>query len=377
MLAVGATASAADPVSGVLNVVGATATQQLDAVAHEATSVPLPVTPPAAVAQVSANAAQSVAAIPQTVAGAGNAVSASGGGVSEQARPGESSARGESSDARRPSPARSLITAATLAGRVATPTPASGSHVTIVPAARRIVSARIDRVTSTLASAERRAPTALASGGRAADLAGALLGAVASVATSARDTLAAIPLPIPTVASLLRGTPPDPTALLPAGGGVGTAVASMTLPGVDPTVLAASLATTGSAQDAPSSFGSLGMTLVEQAAAQHQTLPQPRGGVHDTSMHATSATLPSANLLTKANAPAVAIPAPGKALPAPSPGGFAPASSASAGGGLSAATFLVFAALLLLGAPRARRRLRRTGASWRLAQFSLIPARPG
>jgi hypothetical protein len=382
MLAAAAQASAADPVSGVLDAVGTTATQQLDAVTHSATSATVPVTPPVAVAQVPANPGQGVAVL-QAVAGAAPAVGASAGGHSEPSRsgaPGESSARSEPSEARRPSSPASLLTVATRAGRVVaaptpTPTPTPDEHAAVVSAASRIVSSRIDHVTSTLVGAARRTPAATTLADRTSRVAGALLGA--DVATSTRDTLAAIR--VPGVASRLQAAlPPNPTTLLPAAAGAGTSVAQ---PSFGPTALAASLATIGSAKAAPPfSAAPLGAQAVQQLTPQRQASAEPRGGVRgprDTTMPSMSATPPSNTSLAKARAAVGADPEAGQAVPAPSPGGFAPASSASVAGGLSAATFLALAALLLLGAPRAVRRLRRTGASWRLAQFSLIPARPG
>jgi hypothetical protein len=59
------------------------------------------------------------------------------------------------------------------------------------------------------------------------------------------------------------------------------------------------------------------------------------------------------------------------------PGGSAPVSGAGATGGLSGSALLALAALLLLAAPRAMRRLRLAAGSWRAAQFVLIPERPG
>jgi len=61
--------------------------------------------------------------------------------------------------------------------------------------------------------------------------------------------------------------------------------------------------------------------------------------------------------------------------PSPAPSG---ASGAAAGGsGLALSGFLTLAGLLLLGAPRAMRRLRLSCEPWLTACFVLIPERPG
>jgi hypothetical protein len=394
MLAVSAQTSVADPVNGVLGTVGAvgaTATQQLDSVARDATAIPLP-TPPPAVAEVTANAAQGVTAVPQAVAGAGDVVrsNASGlaSGLAESSRAGDSGDSGEGSgprDTRQSSPPSSLIAAATRAGRVAaSPAPPRGEHAAIVTAARRIVSSRVDRGASTLAYAERHTPAARALAGRATRVAGALLGAVTNVATGARDTLATTSVPV--VASLLRATqPPNPFTLFPAGAGAGAGTgAAVTQPSNDPAALA-SLASIVSAGAEPSSVAPLGAQPVQQLAADREALADTRAQVHGThgttasktTALATGTTPTSAASLANARVAATTTPSQAVPAPAPPPGGFTPASSAGVAGGASAATFLALAALLLLAAPRALRRLQRARTSWRLAQFSLIPARPG
>jgi outer membrane biosynthesis protein TonB len=65
--------------------------------------------------------------------------------------------------------------------------------------------------------------------------------------------------------------------------------------------------------------------------------------------------------------------------PSPAPGGVSGISGASAVGasGLALAGFLTLAGLLLLGAPRAMRRLRLLCQPWLTAFFVLIPERPG
>ncbi|HEY5389410.1 MAG TPA: hypothetical protein VIJ83_02550 [Solirubrobacteraceae bacterium] len=175
------------------------------------------------------------------------------------------------------------------------------------------------------------------------------------------------------MAPLLRATlSPNPTTLLPAGPGAGAFLAQ---PSVDRTVLAASVAPISSAQAAPSSVDPTDMPPMQRFTTQREASADARSGAYGTALPVTSATPLSA--ISHAKAPVAASPALGAAVPAPSPGGFAPASGASVGVGVSAATFLALAALLLLAAPRALRRLQRAGTSWRLAQFSLIPARPG
>jgi hypothetical protein len=61
--------------------------------------------------------------------------------------------------------------------------------------------------------------------------------------------------------------------------------------------------------------------------------------------------------------------------PPPAPGGAA--GSAAGSSGLALSGFLTLAGLLLLGAPRAMRRLRLSCEPWRTACFVLIPERPG
>jgi len=380
MLAVSAQTSVADPVTGVLDAVGTTATQQLDAVAHGATAIPLP-PPPAAVTQVAANAAQGVDAVPQAVAGAGDVVRSNASGLAESSRAGDSGGGSGSSNARQPSPpSSSPIAVATRAGRVVaspTPTPTRGEHAAIIAAARRIASPRIDHVTGTLAYAANRAPAASTLAGRASRVAGALLGAVANIAVGARDTLATLPVAAPVAASLLRATPPpNPFALLPAVAGTYGPFSSAS---TDPSALAANLAAIGSPGAEPSSVAPLGAQPAQQLPTDREASADARGRVHgarETTIAANAAAASAASRTTEGSA--AAGPASSRSVPIPSPaGGFAPASSASAGGGISAATFLALAALLLLAAPRALRRRHRAGTSWRLAQFSLIPARPG
>jgi hypothetical protein len=384
ILAVSAQASAADPVTGVLDAVGATATQQLDAVARDATAIPPPATPPA-VAQVGATAAQDVVAVPQAVERTGDAVRSNTSGLAESSRAGDPGEGNGASDARQPSPRSSLTAIATHTARVvASAPPARGARAAIVTAAHRIAPSRIDRAASSLAYAARRAPAAHVLAGETSRVAGALLGTVADLASSARDTLAAIPVPMPAVVSLLQATlPPNPFTLLPAAAGAGASAAQ---PSGGATALATNLAAIGSSvQAAPSSVDAFDAQPVQQLATDREASTEARGGIHgprEATPSKTTSLTPSAtpaNVATPAKAPVAASPAPGQAVPALAPpsGGFTPASSASAGGGVSAATFLALAALLLLAAPRALRRMQRAGTSWRLAQFSLIPARPG
>ncbi len=74
--------------------------------------------------------------------------------------------------------------------------------------------------------------------------------------------------------------------------------------------------------------------------------------------------------------PAVGNSTPGSPAPGPAPGG----SSGSATGGVAGfgiSPLLTLAGLLLMGAPRAMRRLRLLCRPWRTACFVLIPERPG
>jgi len=68
-------------------------------------------------------------------------------------------------------------------------------------------------------------------------------------------------------------------------------------------------------------------------------------------------------------------PLPASPTPTPSPGGVSPAAAVGAGAGLSTVSLL--AALLMLAAPLARRRLRLDVESWRLSPLHLTADRPG
>jgi hypothetical protein len=68
-------------------------------------------------------------------------------------------------------------------------------------------------------------------------------------------------------------------------------------------------------------------------------------------------------------------PLPASPASTPSPGGVSPAAAVGVGAGLSIG--LALAALLMLAAPPALRRLRLDGESWRLAPLQLIAERPG
>ncbi len=378
VLALGAQASAAGPVTSVLAAAGATATEQLDTVAHNATTpLPSPTTLPAAV-HVSASAAQSAGAVAPAIAGAAEAVRSTS-ETTEHLPAGDSagqrSAHGGASSGPQPSSPPSLLAAA--AKRVehvaASPMPAAGEHTAIVPVARRIVSSRVERVAGTLTDAVRHAPATRALAGHASHIAGALLGTVAVAATSAGHTLAAI-----RVSTAAPGQPrstlaTDPFTPTTAAGGPSPAH-----PSVDPTVLVAQLATIAPAQAAPSSVDLLFTQPLQRGTTQRGAATDTRSGAHGALATTSPATNePPLRASSHAIAPAAASSPLGAAIPAPSTGGFAPASSAGVGGGVSAATFLALAALLLLAAPRLMRRLRRNAAPWRLAQFSLIPARPG
>jgi hypothetical protein len=60
----------------------------------------------------------------------------------------------------------------------------------------------------------------------------------------------------------------------------------------------------------------------------------------------------------------------------PAPGSVTPATGTGSGfGGLS--IFLILAGLLMVAAPRTKRRLRLASEPWRPAPFVLIPERPG
>jgi hypothetical protein len=373
-------------VSGVLDVAGATATQQLAAVTHDATTaVSLPAMPQAAAAQVPASAAQSVATAPQAVAAVADVARPSANAANERPLDGDGApvatgGRDGSAGRPPPPPPAGLPTLTKHAPGLLAKATTPGERAAIVPAVRRTVSSRIERLGHTLEATAREVPTARELAGRAPRIARALLGTVdvADVAAGARDTLAA--LPVPDAASLApASSTPDPSTLLAAG----TAFAVQS--GIAPFAAAAGLVAIGSVNAVSPGVSPLGLppaqllTLARDASGNPLRSGSPLRGApqnRDIALAATSAAPPNATSLAKAPG---ATPAPGEAVPArsPFPGGFSPTSSAGAAGGLSAMTALALAALLLLAAPRAMRRLRRAGASWRLAPFALIPARPG
>jgi hypothetical protein len=379
-LAICAQTSIADPVTGVLGAVGATATQQLGTVAHDATTtIPLPVNPPPAAAQVSGSAAQSVAALPQPVAGAGATARSGTSSVTESLRTSDSGAGGAGSGSSGhplSPPPRTLLTVAKRAGHVlASGTP--GEHAATVPAVRRIVSSHVGRIASTPADTERHAPVTRTLAGHASRIAGALLGAVADIAASARDTLAAMPVPAltsrpsvmivaPSLAATDPGGAPNPATEPPSRASLPASFAAAGFAGAGPALAVAAVAT-------PTDTRSIDTRSIGPRASRQPT-PSVAPQAGEMNSAATNAAQPRA---ASHEPSAAAKPMLGEPAPASPAGGFSPASGAGAGGGVSATTYLALAALLLLAAPRALRRLRPTAASWRTAQFALIPARPG
>jgi hypothetical protein len=378
VLALTAQASASGPIAGALGALGATATQQLGAVTHDAPAVPLPA--PAAPAPPAANdVTQAADAVPQALATTAATVRASASDVAERARasrPSESAARSETSDSQSGPPSDpGLAAVAERAGRVTPSTvPASAAPARVVPArivatAHEIVSPAAERVARRLEHTVQGAPVARHLGERATRVAGALIGTVVGIAHAAHDALSALPS-LGTVSSLQptiappalsepRATRSTTTSQPPEG--QTPRATSMTAAGLAPAIAAAPIAP-GAEHAVPVQAFTSRREAPPNAQARHSAKPSlaSRGAQPGTARA-------KPRLTSGALAPS----------PTPSPGGVSPASGAGASGGLSASTLLAFAALLLLAGPRAMRRLRLAAGSRRAAQFVLIPERPG
>lgn len=383
VLTLTAQASASGPMAGALGALGATATQQLAAVAHDAPPVPLPA--PASPATPAANdVAQAADPVPQALTTTTATVRASASDVAERARvgrPSESGARSESTDGQSGSPSEpGLAAVAERAGRV-TPSvgPTSTEPARIVPlrtvtTAHEIVSPAAERVAKRLEHTVQGAPVARHLGERASRVAGALIGTVVSFAKAARSALSALP-------SLGKASPLQPTIASPAlpGPELTHAATTANQPSNGQTPLATSTTAAGLAPATaatPIATGAI-RAVPAQAVTSRRQAP-PKGHAAARARHSAKPSLASRGAQPAPTRAKPALTSSALALPpTPSPGGVSPAGGAGVSAGLSASTLLALAALLLLAGPRAMRRLRLAAGSRRPAQFVLIPERPG
>jgi hypothetical protein len=382
MLAAPALASAADPVTGALDALGATAVRQVAAVTPDTTSAPLATSTD--VPPVVDDASQTVAAVPQVADEATTTVRATADSAAERTRrlgPPEDKAP-SGPDQRAPaSPSHpTLPTVAGQTGHViagATRVPAVGgraplhviqpSSATGVSHAARRLARTLVRV-GTLVDTVTSAPATHELSERASRLTGALLGGVGIVAKTANAALATVPLS--GLASLLQpltnSTTPEP---IPGASGR----SPQTGASATPSVASGSASTPtpavplASAVIGASPFDRLGST------PGLQRLPATERGAKRTLAISRVATNSGAADEMHARAPSA-----NAAASTPAPGGISAASGAGASGGLTAIpSFTLVALLLLLLVPPVLRRLRLSGESLRAAQFALIPERPG
>jgi hypothetical protein len=383
VLTLTAQASATGPVAGALGALGATATQQLAAVAHDAPAVPLP-TPASPVTPAANDGTQAADAVPQALATTTTTIGASASDVAERARtgrPSESGAHSESSDGQSGLPSEPGSAAVAERARRVTsgagPTstePARVVPVRIVTTAHEIVSPAAERVAKRLEHTAQGAPVARHLGERATRVAGALIGTVVSVTKAARSALSALP-------SLGTASPLQPTIASPALPGPGLAHATTTTsqPSARPTPLVTSSTAAGLAPATAVALiatGAVHIAPVQAFTSPRQAPPNAHAAAQARHSAKPSLASRSAQPGTVRAKPAL-TPSALAPSPTPSPGGVSPAGGAGAAGGLSASTLLALAALLLLAGPRAMRRLRLAAGSRRPAQFVLIPERPG
>lgn len=165
-----------------------------------------------------------------------------------------------------------------------------------------------------------------------------------------------------------------PVARTPGSPAPTSILAASSSPGIAPSVLGSqpALASAGASSVGPvlalMGAGSRSGPAASRAASEQSlAIATPRSPTSIASLAASSPE-PTAHGAIGRGAPPLSPPAQG-------PGG-----ASGAGTGASTATsalYLALAALLLLGAPRALRRLRLTGEPWLTASFDLIPERPG
>jgi hypothetical protein len=383
MLAAPALASAADPVTGALDALGATAAQQVAAVTHDTTSAPL--TTSTDVAPVVEDASQTVAAVPQGAGEATTTVHTTADSAAERARPlGPPEDKAPSGpDERAPgSPSHPMLpTVARQTGHViAGPTrvsaigdqaplhviqPSSGTGVS--HAARRLARTlvRVD----TLVNAVTSVPAAPELGEHASHLTGALLGGVGIIAKTANTALATVPLSgltsllQPLMSSTTPKLIPDASERSPQVGASATpSTASGSASTPTPTVPLTSAVIGASPFDRLGSTPGLRRLPATGHSAKRTLAVSTRVATNGGGADDVHAQPPSANA----------------AASTPAPSGISAAGGAGASGGLTAIpSFTLVALLLLLLVAPALRRLRLSGESLRAAQFVLIPERPG
>jgi hypothetical protein len=375
-------ASAADPVVGALDALGATAVQQVAVVAHDTTSVP-PTTPTDA--PVPQAATQTVDAVPQ-VAGVGAATlhttADSAAARTRPLGPPDDEAPNQPDEHTSRSPSHSDLPAVVeQTGRVivgSTRVPVSGDraalHVIQPPSTATASSHAARHLAGTLVHAVTSTPAAHELGEQTSRLTGALLGDVSVIAKTANAALATAPQSDPTAPLepltifAISETPAEPipaetarrslqigALASPAPGASNSASAPTAFVLLAPPAIAAStFARVGNAPDLRSSPVAGRSARSSLAISRRTVTASMTRGTH-------------------------ALRLPASAAPStPAPGGISGASGAGAAGGLSTATSLaLIALLLLLLVPPALRRLRLAGESLRAAQFALIPERPG
>jgi hypothetical protein len=387
VLAAPALASASGQVTGAIDALGATAAQQLAAVAHSATSAPVPV-PSTNVAPVAAGAEQAVDAAPQAVAAATTTVDTAADGTIERAEPREPADGGAASvREQRASTPSSPVALPAVAGHLvasASDSPGIPSRNIATRAAQRTSSstsarstpapARLRKVLAharTLARGLTSTNTPLASGlgGRASRVAESLLDAVGAVARTANAVVTTGPL-FGLPSSLQQPIAPTPeTALLAT-----PSPAPQTI-GVQAAQSPDSPSAAGAPTPAAPAFGASSFDPV--AGAPERQRLSAAGGLTRRSPGASTSAVATAG--TKNASASNARPLPASATPLADPVSGAASMAGSAGaGGLGGATSLALLALLIaLLLPPGLRRLRLAVESLRATQFTLIPERPG
>jgi hypothetical protein len=373
-------ASAASAVTGTIEALGATAQQQLAAVAQDtAAAVPLP-QPSVPAVSVTKDVAPTVDAVPpQTVAKAVTDVASSANVGSERSGAGElaETARSGPSDANSRVTAAPVLAATERAERAPSGRPSPTDPTRILDVTREIVAAHAKPLARSLAhttQALQRTPAARDLGRGASHIAGALRGTVAGVATVAHESI--LIMPIAGVPPLLQTPQASLTSMWPSGGSMTTSgvplspSAAQASPATDDGTIGSTVAATApvpSAIGRPPLDSATSGSPLSPSMRVRTPMPEPGDTTHfawPSGSSGPQATMPSAVAAT--GSPPVQM-----------PGGSAPVSGAGAAGGLSGSALLAFAALLLLAAPLAMRRLRLAAGSWRAAQFILIPERPG
>jgi hypothetical protein len=377
MLAAPALASAANPLSGALDALRATAAQQLDAVARTAESVPLPT--PTDVTPVAEDASRMVDAVPQTAVTVAATVRMSTDSTTEQTQalsPPKGDARGGSAE-RTPRPSSHPDVPAVvqqaghlIAGSAHVPTvddraiPLRAIQVASARASEHLASVPVHA--GTLVHALTSTPAARGLRADASRLAGALLG---TVAKTARAVLAADPLPsfVSPLQPLLLST--TPAELIPAD--AGGPLLQIGAPASPPAMRSSASAPTPSVPLASAAVSAAPSDRAGTAPEQRRSPASRHNAIRTQAIspRAVTAGVPTRGAHARV-LPASATP------PTPAPGGISLASGASGGAPSATPSLALLALLLMLFLPAALHRLRFAGQSLRATQFTLIPERP-